>query len=1209
LIARATLNSMAPRGMPPPTGEPATHIASRSPQGGAPATGNAANPAGASPAGFAPIVIAPIGFGVTPPLGELQSIDSKPLGEPDEAEPLRSLFKGHPAALQQPALADPVVQTQPGTLAMPAAVANFDGNTNLESVYPPDTNGDIGYDPASGKRYYFQWVNLHYAAWDVTNPAAPTLVVTPTTNNGNDLWQASLPGSQCALNNSGDPIVLFDEQAHRWLISQFTTAGGSGGYHQCLAVSQTANPAGSWYAYDYLYSTTLLNDYPHFGIWPDPTYNAYYMTVHQFQGTTGPWRGQGVAAFERAKLLNGDSSAKLVVFDLYTVNFNYGGMLAADLDGPPPLTGTPGLFFEVDDSGFTPGLGPTDTMRVWEFRPDWSNSLSSTFGIAGSPNYTLTVAPFSVLPCVAANALCIPQLGTSVKLDALGDRLMHRVAFRDFGAYQSIVLNQTVDAGSGVAGLRWYEVRRDPAGGAVSIYQQSTYSPDSTYRWMGSISMDQAGNLALGYSASSSSIYPAILYAGRLATDVVTSTLTQAEAIIKSGTGAQTGSLGRWGDYAMLGVDPQDGCTFWFTTEYLSTTTSTGWRTRIASFAYPSCVNTANTGLISGVVTDANTSNPIAGAQVLASRLSGVDTYPASTDVNGEYQFVGLVTGTYTLTATAAGYYSATISNVAVSASVTTTQNIALIPLPASDLSLVQSVSTTAVAGAPLTYTLSISNAGPEAITSTVTVADVLGTGATFGGVTAPGWNCAQGGATVTCDLPSLAVGAAPDIVITLTTPITAGALVNTASITATVSDFNSLDNTSVATTTLQAQADLAVSVSGPANSLPGGTLVYTIHANNLGPSSAAHWMTFTQTGVLTINDNSAASPYPTTLNVSGLSPVISLTTDLVNFNHTYPDDVDILMVAPNGSRTLLMSDAGGGVDAVNVNLTFADSAASALPNFVGLTSGTYRPTDYDTASDVFPAPAPTGPYVATLSLFTGLNPNGVWQLYVRDDTVTDTGSLDGGWNLNFLQSLTLTDTLPSGATYLGYAGAGWSCSPAGGVVTCTVSGFSVGVAPDLIITATAPTLPQVITNTALVGSLTADPDLSNNSASVTTTISPVRGVSLAPASARLAAVPGSAVTYTLTLTNTGNISDTYDVLLSGNTFTVTAPASLGPLNANVGANFVVIVTVPLTATSGSTDSVTVTARSRGDTSQIAIVTLTTQAVASAKLYLPLITK
>ena len=625
-----------------------------------------------APGVFAVLVMTPTAFGIAPSLSQLANAEAKLEGSGVErALPLLRLQRPSPATKTPgPAETDRVVQDRAGALAMPAPIANFDGLNNLDDIYPPDTNGDIGYDPATGKRYYFQWINLHLKAWDVTNPAAPTVVVSATA--GNQLWVAAVPGSECATSNDGDTMTLFDEQAHRWLISQFALGpANSGPFHQCVAVSQTADPSGAWYVYDYTYRNGVnwFNDYPHFGVWPDAVYGAYYMTVHQFDNAGVNYLGEAVGALDRAKLLAGDPSPQLLLYDLNGVNHNFFGMLAADLDGAPPPAGTPGYFFEVDDSSFIP---PTDALRIWEFRPDWTTPANSTFGVNGTPNVTLTVASFNLLSCAVNGQLCIPQPGTAQQLDALGDRLMHRAALRNFGGYLSVLLNHTVDAGAGRAGVRWYEVRQ--TGGAWSIYQQGTYAPnDGLQRWMGSIAQDAQGNIALGYSASSTGTFPSILYAGRVPGDPL-GTLPQAETILQAGGGSQTGSKGRWGDYSMMGVDPEDQCTFWYTNEYLPVTSAIGWQTRIGSFEFSGC--TSSGGTLQGIVHDADLNQPLAGATVEV--RSPLVLSSTITNGSGQYVVTNLTSGTYAATASASGYSPVTIDNITVNSGTTTTQDISL---------------------------------------------------------------------------------------------------------------------------------------------------------------------------------------------------------------------------------------------------------------------------------------------------------------------------------------------------------------------------------------------------------------------------------------------------------------------------------------------------------------------------------------------------
>ncbi|MFN2283438.1 MAG: carboxypeptidase-like regulatory domain-containing protein, partial [Anaerolineae bacterium] len=551
--------------------------------------------------------------------------------------------------------ADPVVQSVAGPADMPEPLTSFDGLGNINGVHPPDTQGDIGYDPATGTKYYVQWVNLSFAIWDVTG--TPTQIYGPV--NGNTLWQGF--GGDCENTNDGDPITLFDPIANRWMMSQFAV---NGPYYQCIAISQTADPTGAWYRYAFQVSATKMNDYPHFGVWPD----GYYMTVNQF---TSSWAGAGVFVFERDKMLVGDPTASFQSFDLFSANADFGGMLPSDLDGSTlPPAGAPNYFMEVDDAAW---IGPTDAMRIWEFHVDWSDPSNTTFGIDRQPNAVIPVASWT--PLCTSTRNCIPQPGTTSKLDAIGDRLMYRLAYRNFGTHESLVVNHTVDAGGNTAGVRWYEVR-DP-GGTPVIYQQSTYSPDSNHRWMGSIAMDGLGNIALGYSVSSSSIYPSVRYAGRLANDPL-GTLPQAEASLVVGTGYQTSSYHRWGDYSMMGIDPVDDCTFWYTQEYMATSGYSPWSTRIGSFRFPNCA-AAEPGTLRGVVSDAATLDPVDGARVEAVGASGTET--TSSDASGIYALL-LEPDTYDVTASAYGYFSNTETDVEITSNATTTLNLPLTPAP-----------------------------------------------------------------------------------------------------------------------------------------------------------------------------------------------------------------------------------------------------------------------------------------------------------------------------------------------------------------------------------------------------------------------------------------------------------------------------------------------------------------------------------------------
>ena len=311
-------------------------------------------------------------------------------------------------------------------------------------------------------------------------------------------------------------------------------------------------------------------------MWSD----GYYMSINQF--TCSPvgcsWGGEGVVAFERSQMIAG-GPARAVYFDMAS-NASLGGMLPADRDGPtPPPAGAPNYFVQFDDQ--------PDQLQLWEFHVDWTNTANSTF----TQRAVLPTAAFDSNMC-GGSRNCIAQAGTSAKIDAIADRLMYRLQYRNFGTHDSLVTNHTVDTGSDRGGVRWYELRNPHT--APAIYQQGTFAPtDTLSRWMGSAAMDKDGNLAIGYSASNSQTFPAIRFTGRLVTDPV-NTLSIVESDLRQGSGSQTHTSGRWGDYSMLAVDPTDGCTFWYTSEYCSVgASSAGWSTNIGSFKLGNCGGTA----------------------------------------------------------------------------------------------------------------------------------------------------------------------------------------------------------------------------------------------------------------------------------------------------------------------------------------------------------------------------------------------------------------------------------------------------------------------------------------------------------------------------------------------------------------------------------------------------------------------------------------
>jgi hypothetical protein len=491
----------------------------------------------------------------------------------------RPIARSAAAAMDTLVPADPVVQNTVSALKTPAPTTAFEGISNADnialtglSILPPDTVGDVG------PNHYVQLVNVLLKIFDKSGVSllGPTPIST--------LFSGF--GGPCETNDDGDPIVLYDHLADRWLISQFalTLPGNPNIFdppgHQCIAISQTGDPTGAYFRYDFVMPNNLVNDYPKFGVWPD----GYYMTDNQFVSFTGPFSGVGVFAFERDKMLVGDP-ASYIYFDLDSRDPLIYSMLPADLDGPEPPPGTPNYFayFTATELGDPQG----DGLRIFDFHVDFATPVNSTFDEhSGSP---LATAPFDPVLCPVFYE-CVPQKGTNVKLDSLADRLMFRLQYRNFDTHESLVTNHTVNAGSGKAGIRYYELRATPPGGDFVVNEQATYAPGSNHRWMGSAAMDSAGNLAVGYSVSGGLLFPSIRYASRLASDPPGG-LFQGEATLQAGGGSQTSSTSRWGDYSALSVDPVLECTFWYTQEYYATTSDRGWQTKIGSFRLPGCIH------------------------------------------------------------------------------------------------------------------------------------------------------------------------------------------------------------------------------------------------------------------------------------------------------------------------------------------------------------------------------------------------------------------------------------------------------------------------------------------------------------------------------------------------------------------------------------------------------------------------------------------
>jgi hypothetical protein len=424
-------------------------------------------------------------------------------------------------------------------------------------LLPPDSIGAVG------PNYYIQMVNSAFAIYS----KGGTLLAGPSKISS--LW-TGITGP-CATDNEGDPVVRYDQLADRWLVSQF----GLQEHIQCIAISRSSDPVnGGWYLYQFdtldANGNPVTPDYPKIGVWPD----GYYMSTQR----GFPNSGLDVWVFERAKMLIGDK-ARQVQFAIPKPSVV---LLPSDLDGPPPSAGTPDFFVRpVDGKRF----GGSNRIELYAFAVNWADPTKSTF----QKLPPLSPKDFNTVLCSSdLMSACVPQQGSSVKLESLTAWPMFRAQYRHFADHDTLLLNHTVNAdGKGTAGIRWYVLNKDGSGN-WTIAQQGTHSPDSLYRWMGSMAMDSLGNIVLAYTTSGGKMFPSLRAAVHMASDPIGT--FQPEFRLKDGGGAQTFSaVPRWGDYSSVDVDPQSPCQFWFSSEYYDHTSDGTWSTAISQITLPNC--------------------------------------------------------------------------------------------------------------------------------------------------------------------------------------------------------------------------------------------------------------------------------------------------------------------------------------------------------------------------------------------------------------------------------------------------------------------------------------------------------------------------------------------------------------------------------------------------------------------------------------------
>ena len=811
---------------------------------------------------------------------------------------------------------------------------NFEGQSIADTIavgqgfLPPDTNGDVG--PA----HYVQTVNVTFRIWDKAgNPLTPVASL-------NTLFGPI--GGACGSSEDGDPIVLYDQLADRWLISQFCTVANPNN-HQLIAISKNGDPTGAYYLYDFMMPNNKFNDYPHFGMWPD----GYYMTDNQFNQAGTAFLQGGVFAFDRVKMLIGDPAASFVYFDT-AVLFppggangpdGIGGMLPADMEGyiPPPAGAPcPFAYFQAGEFG-----EPGDQLRIFDFHVDFAVPANSTFTErTGSP---LAVAAFDPRPVPnSRNVVPQPAPATAASfLDAISDRLMYRLSYRNLGTSETLIANHTVNAATNPAfraGVRWYQLNRATPAAAFTIGEQETWAPAGTdQRWMGSAANNFQGDVAVGFSVSSATVNPSVRYAARLGTDTPGTGLIQGETSIVVGAGSQTSTSGRWGDYSDITVDPSDDCSFWYTQEYYSVSSEPGnstapWKTRIAKFAPGPCA-TSPRGTISGTITNCQTGLPIPNAFVTAT-----GGYSRGTDAAGTYSMI-VVPSTYNVSATATGYDTASTSGVVIANGGSATFNACLngnLKQPVADGANITADSCNSNGfidpNETVTVSLGVKNTG------TLNTANLVGTLLPTGGVTSPSGPqsygvVVAGGATVfrsfTFTAGNLACGA----------PIVLS---------------------------LQLQ-------DGPTDL---GTVTYNFTTGTIVASNYS-------TGDISVAIPDSPAP---AINIPlTVADVMTLTDVNVSFrlNHTFDGDLQISLVHPDNTVIPLVTNRGssganfgtGTLDCAGVPTVIDDQAATAISAGAAPFASSFRPE-------------------SPLSALNGKPSNGTWNLRIQDTAGQDTGTV-----------------------------------------------------------------------------------------------------------------------------------------------------------------------------------------------------------------------
>jgi uncharacterized repeat protein (TIGR01451 family) len=1115
--------------------------------------------------------------------------------EYEEPEPHPMELPGGPKAAVAPPAFVPKA-------AAPPPVANFAGLdfATWGAGHPPDTVGDVG------PTYFIQSINSSigiYRKSDGFQVAAFTF---------NSFMSQGNFGNLCDTNNFGDPVILYDTFEDRWVITDFAfqlDAGGNvvnpPGSFQCFAVSKTGDPViGGWSFYS-IHLVGGLGDYPKFGIWPDGIYMSANVFGYQAQGS---FQSARVFALNKAQMYAGSPTVQVVTFNAPVGDFTLlPGNARLQTGTPPP--GTPNYY--VSTWLFL------NALSVYKFHVDWTRPLASTF--------TGPDTPLAATSWPNANVANAPSLGGN-NLDVLQIRAMMQTQYTNIGGVESLWTAHTVRRlnTTGFAAPRWYQV--DVTGGTVAanLPQAATWDPDGAnvlHRFVPSLALDRAGDLALGYSTSSSTTKPAIQYAGRLASDPV-NTFSQTEQLLIQGAGTQTGNCGgaactRWGDYSAMTLDP-NGCTFWLTHMYYAAD-GLNHQTRIGSFSYPSCTPLGTGGALSGTVTVTPGGAPISGATLtLGSRT-------ATTDGSGFYSFPALPAGTYpSLTVSASGYGSGSASSLVVTDGNTTTQNFALSAAPTS----VCSVDTTQPdfqTGVPTNLTLAASPGDVELSTPDIDQQNIT-LGGSGVGITVTTW----GGQTFTPSRTGLltsvdinlfcsgCTGTIPNL--TLSLRATTGGLPTGADLaTATITGFSSGASAYYTATfgspaTVTAGTQYALVIRPTANPSPGtyaltrsgtSTVGYDAYSGGTrvaGATSGTVWSipltggTSTDAGFkVHINSGFAASgDFVSAVKDSNPLPTYTTIWQTLSWTASVPANTTLqFQVAGSNSPTGPFSFVGPD----NTAATFFTTSGASLSQFNGFRYLQYKA--YFTTTDSTMTPALNDVTVCFKLVGADI-------AITKTDGVT-TATPGGSVTYTITASnptalaanpVTVADTFPA------VLACTWTCVGAGGG-TCTASGSgnindtTVNLPAGASVTYTATcaisaSATGTLSNTATVSS-TGDPNAANDSATDTDTLAASADLAITKTDGVTTATPGGSTTYTITASNAGpsdapgsTVADTFPASLTCNWTCVGAGG--GTCTASGSGNINDTVNLPSGGSVTYTASCTISAAATGSLSNTATV-------------------